>query len=208
MLRACHTFTPARQDIKAAPGVDRERAMRTSANRRDIALTAVALALAAVACSKTDDRPAVWTYISAELFQPNCATASCHSRGSAVAGLDFSDPDRGYASLTALKVWIPDPNGTIGGECQMVGADVYCIRDRALVAAFNPDQSKVMNMLLARGAPRMPPDRPLPEPDIDLVKAWIEDGARETPGGPPAGFASTDAGADVGGGGGDDAGTD
>ena len=93
--------------------------MRSSSRRRSIRISDLALASAlfGVACAKTDDRPAVWTYISAELFQPSCATASCHSRGLAVAGLDFSDPDRGYKSLTGLKVWIPDPNGTIGGDC-------------------------------------------------------------------------------------------
>ena len=113
-----------------------------------------------------------------------------------MAGLDFSDPARGYDSLTALKVWIHDPDGSLGGDCKMVGADVYCVSDRPLVAAFHPDQSRMYNMLLARGAPRMPPDRPLPEADIALVEAWILDGARETPGGEPAGTAAPDAGAD------------
>ena len=113
--------------------------MRSSSNRRRIPIASVALAaaLAGAACAKTDDRPAVWTYISAELFQPNCATASCHSRGRAVAGLDFSDPGRGYKSLTGLKVWIPDPDGTLGGNCLTVDGTVYCERDRPLVVAFD-----------------------------------------------------------------------
>jgi hypothetical protein len=171
--------------------------MRSSSRRRSIRISDLALASAlfGAACAKTDDRPAVWTYISAELFQPSCATASCHSRGLAVAGLDFSDPDRGYNSLTGLKVWIPDPNGTIGGDCLMVGATVYCERARPLLVAFDPSQSRVVNMLRARSAPRMPPDRPLPEADIELVEAWILDGARSTPKGPPAGEQPTDGGA-------------
>src|SRR4051812_44789753 len=109
--------------------------MRSSSRRRSIPITDLALASAlfAMACAKSDDRPAVWTYVSAELFQPSCATASCHSRGLAVAGLDFSDPDRGYNSLTGLKVWIPDPTGPTGGECLTVGATVYCERDRPLL---------------------------------------------------------------------------
>ena len=155
---------------------------------------AIVLALVGAACNRTDDRPAVWTYVSAELFQPSCATASCHSRGSAVAGLDFSDPDRGYESLTGLKIWIPDPAGTIGGVCKTVGATVYCERDRPLVLAFDPDQSRLVNMLRARAAPRMPPDRPLPEADIQLVETWILDGAREAPGGVPAGSQNQDGG--------------
>lgn len=167
-----------------------------------LARAAIALALAGAACSRTDDRPADWTYISAALFQPNCATASCHSRDEAVAGLDFSDPDRGYESLTALEVWVPDPTGTIGGDCKTVGATVYCAFDRPLVLAFNDSQSRLVNMLRARAAPRMPPDRPLPEADIQLVEAWIADGARKTPGGAPAGIpphdgGGVDAGADA-----------
>jgi hypothetical protein len=156
---------------------------------------AVALVLVGVACGRTDDRPAVWTYVSAELFQPNCATASCHSRAVAVAGLDFSDADRGYRSLTALHVWVPDPDGTIGGDCKTVDATVYCERERPLLLAFNPSQSRVVYMLRAHAAPRMPPDRPLPEPDIQLVEAWILDGARATVGGAPAGVTARDGGA-------------
>ena len=34
-------------------------------------------------------------------------------------------------------------------------------------------------MLRARNAPRMPPDCPLPEADIELVERWILNGAPE-----------------------------
>ena len=71
---------------------------------------------------------------------------------------------------------------------------MYCERDRPLVVAFNPEQSRVVNMLRARSAPRMPPDRPLPEADIELVETWILDGARETPGGAATGSQNQDAG--------------
>ena len=53
--------------------------------------------------------PASWEYISPVILQPSCATSSCHSRAAAVAGLDFSNPERGYISLTRLKVWVVDP---------------------------------------------------------------------------------------------------
>ena len=52
-------------------------------------------------------------------------------------------------------------------------------------------------MLRARSAPRMPPDRPLPEADIELVEAWILDGARSAPGGPPAGQQQPPDGGDI-----------
>src|SRR5204863_5786324 len=175
MLRACHTPSGVgRVEGAEVPAHAVSRPMRPPSSRRRLPIGSVALAAALIgpACAKTDDRPAVWAYISAELFQPNCATASCHSRGRAVAGLDFSDPGRGYTSLTGLKVWIPDPNGTIGGDCLTVDGTVYCERDRALLVAFDPSQSRLVNMLRARSAPRMPPDRPLPEADIALVESW------------------------------------
>jgi hypothetical protein len=170
----------------------------TSNTRRWLTPLFAATVSVGAACGRTDDRPAAWTYVSAALFQPSCATASCHSPGRAVAGLDFFDPDRGYRSLTGLKIWVPDPNAPAGGDCQAVGETIYCEHDRPLVAAFNPTQSRLVNMLRARSAPRMPPDRPLPEADIALVEAWILDGARRTPDGPPAGVAPP---ADGGGGG-------
>ena len=202
MLRACHTGLSAGRDIEAASGAS-GGPMRPISKHRFVALARVAITLAATAtaCGTTDDRLAVWTYVSAELFQPNCATASCHSRAVAVAGLDFSDPDRGYRSLTGLQVWVPDPDGAIGGDCRTVGTTVYCERERPLLLAFNPAQSRVVNMLRARAAPRMPPDRPMSEPDIRLVESWILDGARATPGGAPAGIPPQDGGAGEAGGG-------
>jgi hypothetical protein len=174
--------------------------MRPASNLRrpTFARLCVVLALALIvlgsACKATDDRPATWNYISGALFQPGCATESCHSRAAAVSGLDFSTPDRGYRSLTALTTLVPDPTATPGDDCPEIDGVVYCEQGRPLVTAFVPATSRVVNMLRARGAPRMPPDRPLPVADIELVEAWVLDGARETPGGPPAG--TGDAGTD------------
>jgi hypothetical protein len=123
-----------------------------------------------------DSRPAAWEYISPVIMQPNCATSSCHSRGAAVSGLDFSDVDRGYTSLVGLKVWIVDPAGTDG--CAVVSGSVVCQRNfRPMVNPYNPEQSRLVNMLRARHALLMPPDRPLPEADIQLVERWIRGGA-------------------------------
>jgi hypothetical protein len=136
------------------------------------------LCLFAIGCNGADDRPPTWGYLSPAIFQPTCATPSCHSRAVAVAGLDFSDPDRGYASLTALDVWVANPqNASDGGACEDAGGTTYCARPRALVIPHDPSQSRLMNMLRARGAPRMPPDRPLTGTDIALIDSWILDGA-------------------------------
>ena len=146
------------------------------------ALTAM-LCLAALGCGEVDDRPADWGYISPVLFQGACATSSCHSRAAAAAGLDFSDPDHGYTSLTAL--WIVDAKGKSENGCVPWSTTVVC-PSRPMVVAYDPSQSRLINTLRARGAPRMPPDRPLPEIDIRLVESWILDGARKTSDGPPA----------------------
>jgi hypothetical protein len=123
-----------------------------------------------------DTRPAAWEYISPIIFEPSCATSSCHSRAAAVAGLDFSDPERGYTSLMGLKVWIVNPAGTDG--CKPIDGQVVCQRNfRPMVTPYNPEQSRLVNMLRGRNAARMPPDRPLPEADIQLVEKWIRSGA-------------------------------
>jgi hypothetical protein len=125
-----------------------------------------------------DERPASWAYISTVIMQPSCATVSCHSRAAAVAGLDFSDPDRGYTSLTKLKVWIVDPDGTPEEGCKNIKGTIVCQRGfRPMVTPFDPEQSRLVNMLRARNAARMPPDRPLPEASIELVERWIRAGA-------------------------------
>ena len=112
---------------------------------------------------KTDPQPGV--YISPGIIQPNCATSSCHSRAAAVAGLDLSTAEDGYNSLFNQRL---APNPLIPTR-QMV--------TRRLVTAGSPTQSRVVNMLRAYGAARMPPDRPLAEADIALIEEWILAGA-------------------------------
>jgi hypothetical protein len=144
------------------------------------------VATLAAGCGGRDDRPAVWEYISPAIMQPNCATASCHGPAAAVSGLDLSEPDRGYTSLTALWVWIVDPSGTPENGCRAFDGIVACQRNhRPMVTPFDPAQSRLVNMLRARNAPRMPPDRVLPEADIALIERWILNGARRTITDPP-----------------------
>jgi hypothetical protein len=144
-------------------------------------------------CGSDEDlRPAEWAYISPVIMQPNCATTSCHSRAQAAAGLDFSDPGRGYESLFDLEVWVVEPASSAGqGGCKVAHGAVVCPRaTRAMVTPFNPGQSRLVNLLRANGAARMPPDRPLPEADIRLVERWILDGAHFRP--VPADAGATD----------------
>jgi hypothetical protein len=115
-------------------------------------------------CGGTEDnREAVWGYIAPAIIAPNCATSSCHSKGSAVSGLDLSTADSAYKSL--LQLHLPTIMGTV-------------TTTRPLVTPYNPDESRVMNMLRASGTYRMPPDRPLAEGDIELIARWIALGAQ------------------------------
>jgi hypothetical protein len=80
--------------------------------------------------------------------------------------------------LTQLKVWIVDPNGTAANGCKNVKGKIVCQRGfRPMVTPYNPEQSRIVNMMRARNAARMPPDRPLPEASIELVERWIRAGA-------------------------------
>ena len=67
--------------------------------------------------------------MSAAIIQPNCATTSCHSRGAAVSGLDFSTASRGFTSLTGLWIWIVDPTMATAEGCRSVDGTVVCQRE-------------------------------------------------------------------------------
>ena len=124
------------------------------------------------ACGSADDnRPADWAYIAPALIIPNCATSSCHSEAAAASGLDMSTPDRAYRSLTKLKVCT--------SEC---GKNDEALSARPLITPGNPGQSRTVNMMRARGAERMPPDRPMAEADIALFEEWIAKGAKQSGG--------------------------
>jgi hypothetical protein len=112
-----------------------------------------------------DDRDPTWSYISPAIIQPNCATSSCHSQGTAVAGLNLSTVDAGYRSLLELHLPL---RGMLAPP-----------KARQLVTPFNPDESRVVNMMRAVGSWRMPPDRPLAEADIRLFERWILNGAQK-----------------------------
>jgi|SRR5579872_7029192 len=115
------------------------------------AITAVSLGAVVCAfvagCGGADDRPAQWSFISAAIIEPSCATASCHSSVAQKAGVDLSTREIGYKSLTS----------------------------RNFVLAGNPDptMSELMYLLEAKDAKRMPPDFALPADDIELISKWI-----------------------------------
>ena len=108
----------------------------------------LALSALACACGGADTRPADWSYIHAAIVVPSCASASCHSAFTHAGGLAFDD-----AAATRLK-WLQAPYVTPGDP-----------------------NSPILYLLEGRERDRMPPDAPLPPPDIALIQRWIEEGA-------------------------------
>jgi hypothetical protein len=124
------------------------------------ALAVSFVGLLGIGCGGTNDpRPATWSYVSTAILEPNCATANCHSAIAARASVDLSDRKVGYTSLVDRKFVISK-------------AAAMSLTDDERVA-----RSPVPNLMRAVGNLRMPPDQPLPEPDIVLFENWIRAGA-------------------------------
>jgi hypothetical protein len=112
--------------------------------RRRLFLVAAAAVL--VGCGSADDtRPPSWSFISATIIEPSCATVNCHSKIANRAGVDLHDRDTGYNVLTSRHFVVPG----------------------------NPNSSALHYLLKGEGALRMPPDAPLPDADIALIDEWI-----------------------------------
>lgn len=115
-----------------------------------IALLAALLA-AGIGCGgDADNRPVKWSFISATIMEPSCATVNCHSEVAQRAGVDLHDRATGYRALVDRRFVVPsDQTGS----------------------------SSVLHLMRAQGSLRMPPDSPLPEADIVLIDNWIKNGA-------------------------------
>jgi cytochrome c len=113
--------------------------------RRGLVLVAAAAAL--IGCGSADDtRPPRWSFISATIIEPSCATVNCHSKIANRAGVDLHDRDTGYNNLISRNFVLPgDQTGS----------------------------SALLYLMHGEGSLRMPPDAPLPEADIALIERWI-----------------------------------
>jgi hypothetical protein len=104
--------------------------------------------------SATDDRPAKWSFISAAIVQPSCATASCHSELAQRANVDLHSRQVGYEMMVTKR------NFAVPGT------------------AGQPQTAALSRILRGQGAQRMPPDFALPIEDIELIEKWIAAGAK------------------------------
>jgi hypothetical protein len=60
----------------------------------------------------TDERPAKWSFISATIAEPQCATVNCHSSVAKRDNVDFSSRDVGFCFATTTSV-LRGPTGSI-----------------------------------------------------------------------------------------------
>lgn len=121
----------------------------------------VIAALLTGACGAADDRPRTLAYITEAILTPSCASAQCHSEFKQQVGDRFDTVEAARASIVGYTlVRVPED-------------------------AADPDMSLLIQSLTV-GVPsildpgttvRMPYDAPLPDADLDLIRAWIADGA-------------------------------
>lgn len=115
-------------------------------------------ALVAGACgSATDDRPATLEYITETILAPSCATAECHSEFKREVGDRFDTPDAARQTIVENGLAVPADMADPGAS--------YLVQTLTVGSISVIDSSE--------GLIRMPYDSPLPDADIELIKAWI-----------------------------------
>jgi hypothetical protein len=120
-------------------------------------------ALFAGACGATDDRPRTLAYITETILAPSCASAECHSAFKRAVGDQFDtlDATRESIVVNGLVVYpadVADPTGSLLFRTVTVGGP----------SVLEPGSGNV----------RMPYDAPMPDADVELIRAWIEEGAK------------------------------
>lgn len=126
-----------------------------------VAVAALSFVLGAGCGSAKEDRPPQWSFISATIIEPSCATVNCHSAITHQGGVDLSNRQIGFETLV----------NTMGSSTADGGGTFY-------VLPKYPEYSSLITLLNAVGSIRMPPDNPLPQADIELISSWISDGAQ------------------------------
>jgi hypothetical protein len=114
-------------------------------------------AFVAGACGGADDRPPTLEYITETILAPSCASAECHSAFKREVGDQFDTPEAARRTIVTNGLATPDDQADPGGSY--------------LVTTLTVGQISVIDS--SEGAIRMPYDSPLPDADIDLIKAWI-----------------------------------
>ena len=126
-------------------------------------LSALALGLS-IACAPEGDDPEVvpptFTELRERVLTPSCVFAACHKGASPAGGLGL-EGDAHAALVDAPSTALPDRTLVVPG----VPEDSYLLE-------------KLESSMPGAGDP-MPPTASLSEERLDLVRSWIEAGARE-----------------------------
>ncbi len=126
---------------------------------KQLVLIGALLGSAAGACGATDDRPRTLEYITQTILAPTCAAAECHSAFKMEVGDEFDTVDATRQSILNNGLVTPgDPAGS------------------PLITSVTIGLPSILNM--GSGNVRMPFDAPMPDADIALIAAWIQEGAR------------------------------
>ena len=72
-----------------------------------LVLVAVAAAAHRLRRRRPTTGPPQWSFISATIIEPSCATVNCHSEIANRAGVDLHDRATGYSDLTARNFVFP-----------------------------------------------------------------------------------------------------
>lgn len=124
--------------------------------------------LAVAACESPDDRTARWSYIHAAILEPSCTTAACHSRLTAIAGVDLASAEGAYNVLVGVPCGDPLPERAPPRNYVTPGSSDYSQLMYQL-RGVSPDGTPYTDV--------MPPDLRLPSHEIELVARWIDEGA-------------------------------
>ncbi len=114
------------------------------------------LALAGACGTTPDTRPETADYIIDAILVPYCGRGGCHSSATEARNIAFDTIPNSLAAMTTSQ------------------------RGQRLVVKGNADISRLYTVLVDSSRP-MPPDQPLSDADIDLIKRWIDDGAAGLP---------------------------
>ncbi|HET7501932.1 MAG TPA: hypothetical protein VFK02_13035 [Kofleriaceae bacterium] len=121
-------------------------------------------ALLTGACgSATDDRPATLPYITQTILAPSCAEAQCHSAFKRQVGDQFDTVEATRLSIVANGL-VAFPDDTLDPQASLLITTLTV----GTTSILDPSSSTKI---------RMPYDAPMPDADIELIKAWIADGA-------------------------------
>lgn len=126
----------------------------------------ILVAVVVAGCDTVQDRPdPTWSYMHAAIIQPSCATASCHSAITSVAGRDMSTTWTAYTVFTDRTC-----GGMLHGDAdpslEMARRDII----KVLYGIGTRTTTGTDDLL-------MPPDQPLNKSEIQLIERWYDNGA-------------------------------